>query len=171
MSYRSPTDFSKIAEDSPRSSRLQTARRDFGMRDASSYEGPATGGGRMNYEKYSVYGFTAAFALLLIVAYYLKEETRHRRNMDYASLTFLGLAALAAGYKGLYKAYDKKNIYTLFSVVAGLLFLAQAYYVYEARDDIDGTLSMEQERSTMITYGGAVAGLIGGGYLIYKSRQ
>jgi hypothetical protein len=152
---------------------LQTGerRREFGGMKDIPESGSRFGSSRVDYEKYTVYGFAAAFAVMLLVAYYLREDSRQTRQMDYASLTFLGLAALATGYKGLYKAYDKKNIYTLLCGVASLLFVAQAYYVYEARDDIDGTVSLEQDRSTKITYGGALVGLIGAGYLALRSRQ
>lgn len=130
----------------------------------------SSGGGSRDYTKYTVGGFGAVFALMLIVAFYLREDAKRTRQMSYASLVFLGAGALLCAYKGLYAASDKKNVFTLFSVIFAVVFLAQTYYVREAYDDVDGTVSAEQEQANQLTYVGALAGAIGAGYHLYKRR-
>jgi hypothetical protein len=129
-----------------------------------------SGGGSRDFTKYTVGGFGAVFALLLVVAFYLREDASRTRQMSYASLVFLGTGSLLCAYKGLYSAYDKKNVFTLFAVIFAVIFLAQTYYVREAYDDVDGTVSAEQEQANKLTYVGALAGAIGAGYYLYKRR-
>jgi hypothetical protein len=160
-----------LFEDKPELQTNRESRRDrleTPFEEARKFSG--MGGGSRDFTKYTVGGFGGLFVLLIVVAFYLREDAKRTRQMSYASLVFLGAGALLCAYKGLYSMSDKKNMFTLFAGIFAAVFLIQTYYVREAYDDVDGTVSAEQEQANKLTYVGALAGAIGAGYYLYKRR-
>lgn len=171
MSRRSGMDYESVVASRQTDRESRRERPDYvaPMERIDADEGRMSGGGRsLDIKKYTIGAFGALFAIMLVVSFYLKEDAKRTRQISQASLVFLGLAALLCAYKGLYLSYDKKNVYTVFTGIFAVIFLAQAYYVKEAYDDVEGAASPEQEQANTLTYVGAIAGVIGASYVLYK---
>jgi hypothetical protein len=121
----------------------------------------------VEYEKYVELFYSLAFVVVLILAFYFKDDTAQTKNLSYTSAVLLGLVSVSGIYAG-YSSYRSKNLYYGIGAVFGALCVAQSYYLYLARDDVAGTTSLEQERANMITNGGAVAGAIAAIFVLTK---
>ena len=121
----------------------------------------------VDYEKYAELFYVLAFAVILVLAFYFRDNSVHTKNLSYASLVVLALASLSSLYAG-YKTYRSKNLYYGIGGVLGAIFAVQAWYVYQARDDVAGASSLEQERANMLTGAGALVGAVASVFVMRK---
>lgn len=121
----------------------------------------------VEYEKYAELFYVLAFAVILVLAFYFRDNSIHSKNLSYASLVVLGLASLSSLYAG-YKTYRSSNLYYGIGAVLGAIFAAQSWYVYKSRDDVPGSMSLEQERANMLTGAGALVGAVASVFVMRK---